>query len=103
VNRYYLYLNLTRSVLDIFNCQPTTPPDGHTYLRKWCTAAVSGMVWAGWRVAVSRLSSHVVVVVVVAVVAAAVVVVSEVVFEDCHMKGGVRETLLPFAIIALCG
>lgn len=32
--RYYLYLNLTRSVLDIFNCQPTTPPDGHTYLRK---------------------------------------------------------------------
>ncbi len=30
---YYLYLNLTRSVLDIFNCQPTTPPDGHMYLR----------------------------------------------------------------------
>jgi hypothetical protein len=27
---------------------------------------------------------------------------AEVVFEDCSMKGGVRETLLPFAILALC-
>jgi hypothetical protein len=29
---YYLYLFLTRSTLDIFNCGPTDPPDGHTYL-----------------------------------------------------------------------
>jgi hypothetical protein len=28
---------------------------------------------------------------------------TEVVFEDCHRKGGVRETLLPWAILALCG
>jgi hypothetical protein len=34
VMMYYLYLNLTRGVLDIFNCQPTTPPDGHLYLRE---------------------------------------------------------------------
>ncbi len=34
VMMYYLYLNLTRSVLDVFNCQPTTPPkDGKLYLR----------------------------------------------------------------------
>jgi hypothetical protein len=33
VMMYYLYLNLCRSILDVFNCQPTTPPDGHTYLR----------------------------------------------------------------------
>jgi hypothetical protein len=34
VMMYYLYLNLTRSVLDIFNCQPTQPDtDGKTYLR----------------------------------------------------------------------
>jgi hypothetical protein len=26
----------------------------------------------------------------------------EVVFEDCNLKGGVRQTLLPYAIIALC-
>jgi hypothetical protein len=25
-----------------------------------------------------------------------------VVFEDCSLKGGVRQTLLPFAILALC-
>ncbi len=36
---YYLYLNLTRSVLDIFNCQPTSPPDGHTYLRTFFITA----------------------------------------------------------------
>ena len=34
VMMYYFYLNLTRSVLDIFNCQPTVPDtDGKTYLR----------------------------------------------------------------------
>jgi hypothetical protein len=37
VMMYYLYLNLTRSVLDIFNCQPTVPPDGHMYLRTYLT------------------------------------------------------------------
>ncbi len=35
VMMYYLYLNITRSTLDVFNCQPTTPPDGHTYLREY--------------------------------------------------------------------
>ena len=30
---YYLYLNLTRSILDVFDCQPTTPSDGHLYMR----------------------------------------------------------------------
>ena len=30
---YYLDLNLTRSVLDMFNCQQSSPPDGHKYLR----------------------------------------------------------------------
>lgn len=29
---YYLYLYLTRTVLDVFNCNPTDPPDGYTYL-----------------------------------------------------------------------
>ena len=33
VMMYYLYLNLTRSVLDVVNCQPTVPPDGKLYLR----------------------------------------------------------------------
>ena len=31
--RYFLYLFLTRSTLDIFNCTPTIPSDGHTYLQ----------------------------------------------------------------------
>ena len=30
---YFLYLYLTRSVLDIFNCSPTDPPDGKLYLQ----------------------------------------------------------------------
>lgn len=29
---YYLYLYLTRTILDVFNCSPTDPPDGHEYL-----------------------------------------------------------------------
>ncbi len=29
---YYMYLYLTTTSLDMFNCTPTTPPDGHTYL-----------------------------------------------------------------------
>jgi hypothetical protein len=28
-----MYLFLTRSTLDIFNCAPTNPPDGHLYLQ----------------------------------------------------------------------
>jgi hypothetical protein len=30
---YFLYLYLTRTVLDMFNCSPTVPPDGHEYLQ----------------------------------------------------------------------
>jgi len=29
---YVLYIYVTRNVLDMFNCQPTEPPDGRTYL-----------------------------------------------------------------------
>ena len=29
---YVMYIYLTRNVLDIFNCTPTDPPDGRTYL-----------------------------------------------------------------------
>ena len=29
---YYMYLYLTRTTLDVFNCAPTDPPDGHEYL-----------------------------------------------------------------------
>jgi hypothetical protein len=29
---YVMYIYLTRNVLDIFNCSPTDPPDGRTYL-----------------------------------------------------------------------
>ncbi len=29
---YMLYLYLTRTVFDVFNCSPTQPPDGYTYL-----------------------------------------------------------------------
>ena len=29
---YFLYLFLTRSILDVFNCTPTDPYDGYTYL-----------------------------------------------------------------------
>jgi hypothetical protein len=29
---YYLYLYLSRNTLEIFNCQPTDPPDGHEYM-----------------------------------------------------------------------
>ena len=29
---YYLYLYITRTVLDVFNCAPTEPPDGKEYL-----------------------------------------------------------------------
>ncbi len=38
---YYLYLNLTRGILDIFNCQPIIKEDGsndgQTYLRTLLT------------------------------------------------------------------
>jgi hypothetical protein len=30
---YILYLYLTRTILDVFNCTPTSPPDGYTYLQ----------------------------------------------------------------------
>jgi len=30
---YFLYLYLTRTLLDVFNCAPTTPPDGKLYLQ----------------------------------------------------------------------
>jgi hypothetical protein len=29
---FYLYIFLTKTALDLFNCNPTTPPDGHRYL-----------------------------------------------------------------------
>jgi hypothetical protein len=29
---YMLYLYLTRTIFDVFNCTPTQPPDGYTYL-----------------------------------------------------------------------
>lgn len=29
---YYLYLYVVRTTLDIFNCSPTTPPDGNEYM-----------------------------------------------------------------------
>jgi len=29
---YYIYLYITRTTLDIFNCSPTDPPDGHEYM-----------------------------------------------------------------------
>jgi len=29
---YLLYIYLTRNILDVFNCKPTDPPDGKTYL-----------------------------------------------------------------------
>jgi hypothetical protein len=32
VTFYLLYLYITKTSLDIFNCSPTTPPDGHEYL-----------------------------------------------------------------------
>ena len=28
---FYMYIYLTKTSLDIFNCNSTTPPDGHTY------------------------------------------------------------------------
>jgi hypothetical protein len=86
VMMYYLYLNLTRSVLDMFNCQPTTPPDGHTYLRTY-GCAVRGVTCARIaRLGVTLRSCR----------------DTEVVFEPCNRPGGVRMTLLPYAIIALC-
>lgn len=54
---YFLYLQITKQILDIFNCVPTTPPDGRLYLQA--------------------------------------------VFEPCDEPGGVRETLIVPAIIAL--
>ena len=39
---FYLYIFLTMTSLDIFNCNSTTPPDGHTYVdRVWGTTWVS--------------------------------------------------------------
>lgn len=29
---FYAYIYLTKTSLDIFNCNPTTPPDGHKYV-----------------------------------------------------------------------
>ncbi len=39
---YFLYLFLTRSILDIFNCAPTEPSDGHTYLQVRGTPPTAG-------------------------------------------------------------
>lgn len=37
---YYLYLSLTRSILDVFNCQTNTPDiNGVKYLRTFCARA----------------------------------------------------------------
>jgi hypothetical protein len=35
---YFLYLYETKTILDIFDCEPTVPPDGKTYLqvRSYC-------------------------------------------------------------------
>lgn len=54
---YFLYLYISKQILDIFNCSPTDPPDGKLYLQA--------------------------------------------VFEPCDKPGGVYETLLVPAIIAL--
>ena len=32
VMMYVMYLFITRTILDVFNCAPTQPPDGHEYL-----------------------------------------------------------------------
>lgn len=29
---YYIYLYVTQTVLEVFNCNPTNPPDGHEYM-----------------------------------------------------------------------
>lgn len=54
---YFLYLFLSRQIFEVFNCSPTDPPDGKTYL--------------------------------------------SMVFEECGKPGGVQETLMPWAVIAL--
>ncbi|KAA0161835.1 hypothetical protein FNF31_03620 [Cafeteria roenbergensis] len=54
---YFLYLFLSRTVFEVFNCAPTVPSDGKTYL--------------------------------------------QMVFEECGLPGGVQETLMPWAVLAL--
>ena len=54
---YFLYLFLSRTVFEVFNCAPTDPSDGKTYL--------------------------------------------QMVFEECGLPGGVQETLMPWAVLAL--
>ena len=54
---YFLYLFLSRQIFEVFNCSPTDPPDGKTYL--------------------------------------------SMVFEECGLPGGVQETLMPWAVLAL--
>lgn len=41
VMMYFLYLYLTRTTLDVWNCAPTDPPDGHEYLEVRCIAAAA--------------------------------------------------------------
>jgi hypothetical protein len=42
---YLLYLYMTRTIIEVFNCAPTTPPDGKLYLTavfEECTTPISG-------------------------------------------------------------
>ncbi len=83
---FYLYINLTKTSLDIFNCNSTTPPDGHTYelpaffmhgrlmtLNRHFSAGTSHIRL--WRCRYL-----------------------EVVFVQCNKPGGMQLRLLPFAI-----
>jgi hypothetical protein len=43
---YILFIYLCKNIFDIFNCAPTTPPDGRVYLTavfEECTTPISGV------------------------------------------------------------
>ncbi len=54
---YYLYLNLTRGILDVFNCQPIVrddgTDDGQTYLRTLMMSYLSP-----WRRVLQRITAY---------------------------------------------
>jgi hypothetical protein len=115
---YFLYLFLTRNVLDIFNCAPTDPPDGHTYLQVLCGAISAVLIISQFACAVFRFRKACVRQPFPCTNSAWVVdplfpphcsrsllrhtpLPPQVVFERCGKPGGVQVRLLPFAIIGL--
>ena len=77
---YVLYLYLVRTVLSIFNCVPTNPPDGQLYL-----AVSKAFTHFPQKTFLALISLH----------------YSQTVFVPCGVPGGLQMTLMPWAVMGI--